>query len=144
MAEGRRSTDDNARWAQHEREHDKADSVHRREHETEQRSLELAAAQIERRLDDLNELRAEVLKDRTEYVRLDIYRAEHGALKSELLAQIDKVSGLTEAIRASLDNVQKSLDRAEGAVNTWRFIAGFLGIGGVALIIWSLASFGHP
>ena len=142
--DGRRSTDDNARWSQHEREHDTADAVHRREHEAEQRSLTLAAQQIERRLEDLNELRAEVLKDRAAFIQVDTYRAEHSALKAELLGQIEKVRAIAERIGDSLDTVQKSVDRAEGAVNTWRWIAGFLGIGGVALIIYSLATFGHP
>lgn len=137
MGEGRRAGDDDARWRQHEREHDTAERTHRREHEAEQRSLELAANQVDRRLAELNELRSEVVKDRSMFLRVETYNAEHKALASQ-------VDALVSALAARLDAVEKAFDRAEGAVNTWRWIAGFLGIGGVALIVWSLTTFGHP
>lgn len=129
--------DPDQRWAEHQRAHDRAEEAHRREHEAEARALDKGGEQLEHRLTELNKLREEVVLDRTQFVRADTWAAEHKALQQGFEALVEKL-----ALR--IDAVEKAYDRAEGAVNTWRWLAGFLGIGGVALIVWSLATFGHP
>ena len=140
MPDGRRATDEDGLerwWAWHLREHEAEERSRRREHDAEQRALDIATGDVNRRLGELNVLRSEVIKDRSQFIREDTYKSEHRSL-------VDQVDALVKALTARIDAVEKSLDRAEGAVNTWRFIAGFLGLGGVALIVWSLATFGHP
>ena len=121
------------RWSQHDREHETAERTHRREHESDQHALKVAADGVDRRLDELNGLRKEVILDRTQFVTSSTYAAEHNSIKVEFRGKVDTLS-------TRIDAVEKLLDRAEGAANTWRFIAGFLGVGGVAAIIYAIAN----
>jgi hypothetical protein len=86
----------------------------------EEKARELAVTGINRRLDELNNLRSEVQTDRGQFVTRVEYDAKH------------------EALMTTVDTMQKLLDRTEGAVNTWRWIAGFLGVSGVGAIFWAL------
>ena len=104
----------------HVREHERSEKAHQREHEAEEQARRLAVDGINRRLDELNQLRGEVVTDRTQYLTRVEYAARH------------------EALTVRVDSVERMLDKAEGAVNTWRWIAGFLGIGGVTAIVWAL------
>ena len=123
--------------AQHDKEHEVAERTHRREHEAEQKAVELAVDGVERRLDELNQLRKEVVLDRSQFVTAGTYGAENQALKVEFRGKYD-------ALGARIDALEKVLDRAEGAVNTWRAIAGFLGLGGVGAIVWAIIQSGRP
>jgi hypothetical protein len=122
--------------AQHDKEHDTAERTHRREHEAEAKALLLAVDGIERRLDELNQLRKEVILDRSQFVLHGSYEAEQQAIKVEFRGKHDQQS-------SRIDALEKVLDRAEGAVNTWRAIAGFLGLGGVGAIIWAIVQSGR-
>lgn len=118
-------------WTQHEREHETAERTHRREHQADQRAIEVAVASVDRRLDELNKLRAEVVTDRGQFVRNEAHTADVSAAKAEFRGEV-------KALSNRLDLIEKLLDKAEGAANTWRFLAGFLGLGGVSAVVWAL------
>ena len=121
------------RWEQHDREHSTAEHSHRREHDSESKAVELAVIGIERRLDELNQLRKEVILDRSQFVSSEAYGAELQAIKIEM-------RGKNDAQGARIDALEKIVDRAEGSLNTWRGIAAFLGISGVGAIVWAIAN----
>ena len=124
------------RQSLHDREHEAAERAHRREHDADQRAINLAVQGIDRRLDELNQLRKEVVTDRSMFLSSETYAAEHNGLKIELRTKVD-------ALGQRIDALEKVMDRAEGAVNTWRFIAGFLGVSGVAALVWAIVN-SHP
>lgn len=107
-------------WEAHRREHDRDEQAHQRQHLSDAKAIELAVANVDRRLAELNQLRSEVTTDRNQYLTRVEYTARHDTLLNRV------------------DALEKLLDKAEGAVNTWRFIAGFLGLGGIATIIWAV------
>lgn len=123
--------------AQHDKEHETAERTHRREHEAEAKAVALAVEGIDRRLDELNQLRKEVVLDRSAFVERGTYKAESDALKVELRGKYD-------ALGTRIDALEKVMDRAEGSINTWRAIAGFLGLGGIGAIIWAIIQSGQP
>jgi hypothetical protein len=54
-----------------------------RDQQSQQKALEVALVQMDRRLDELNDLRKAVEKDRIEFVRVDVYRPAHEELRSQ-------------------------------------------------------------
>jgi len=54
-----------------------------RDQESQQKALEVALVQMDRRLDELNDLRKAVEKDRVEFVRVDVYRPAHEELRTQ-------------------------------------------------------------
>ena len=123
--------DDRRQVGLHQREHEAAERAHRREHDADQRALDLAVAGIDRRLDELNQLRKEVITDRSQFVL-------HGGYESDIQALKVEFRGRNDALGQRVDNLEKLLDRAEGAVNAWRWLAGFLGVSGIGAIVWAL------
>lgn len=109
-----------AAHAAHEKLHEASDTTHESQHKSDEKALTLAVRTMEGRLDELNQLRGEVIQDRAQFVRIEVYRSDK------------------EALNARIDALERLIDRAEGAVNTWRFIAGFLGLGGVGAVVWAL------
>lgn len=107
-------------WAAHLREHERDEEAHQRQHESDAKAIELAVSNVDRRLGELNQLRSEVTTDRNQFLTRVEYNARH------------------ETLEGRVDGLEKLLDKAEGAVNTWRWLAGFLGVGGIAAIIWAL------
>ena len=51
-----------------------------KDQQSQQKALEVALVQMDRRLDELNELRKAVEKDRIEFVRVDVYAPAHEEL----------------------------------------------------------------
>jgi hypothetical protein len=119
------------RWEQHDREHSTAEHSHQREHESEEKAINLAVVGMERRLDELNQLRKEVVLDRSQFLTISTWDAEHKALKVEMRTK-------HEALDGRIDALEKVIDHFEGAVNTWRGIAAFLGISGVGAVIYAI------
>ena len=72
------------RWIQHDKEHEAAEKAHEREHQSEAKAVDLAVDGMERRLDELNQLRKEVVIDRSQYLTISTWDAEHKALKVEM------------------------------------------------------------
>lgn len=95
--------------------------------EERQRALEVLAAGMERRLDNLNELRQDVEKDRGQFLRLDVYDEKHEALEKAVL-ELERT--LTKAIRDGISANSHRIDNLEA----WRLKAV-----GAALILIPLA-----
>jgi hypothetical protein len=131
------SSADDQRWSAHHRYHESVDRAHRETHAAEERALDVRSREVDRRLEDLNHLRDEVVSDRAQFLRSETFMAEHRLLQQE-------VRGLMDTLTKRVDDAEKAIDRATGAVNTWRWIAGFLGASGVALLLWNLINLGHP
>lgn len=125
------------RWVQHDKEHEAAEKAHQREHSAEGKALELAVTGIERRLDELNQLRKEVVLDRSQFLTLSTWDAEHKAVKVEMRTK-------DEALDQRIDAIEKIVDHFQGSLNTWRGIAAFLGLGGVGAIVWAIVQTGKP
>lgn len=116
-----------------EREYLSDIQAHRREHDAEDKAVELAVKGLDRRLDELNELRKDVVSDRSQFVTADTYKAELTAMKAEL-------RGRSDANAARIDGLEKIIDRAEGSLNTWRGIAAFLGVTGIGAVIYAIVN----
>jgi len=119
----------------HQREHEAAERAHRREHDADQRAIDLAVTGIDHRLNELNQLRREVITDRSLLVSRESYDADQTALKNEVRSRHDTTTLRVEAL-------EKIINRAEGSLNTWRGIAAFLGVSGVAAVIWAILQAG--
>lgn len=113
---------DDQRWSAHEREHVTAESVHRREHDADEKARALAVGEMNRRLDELNQLRGEVTSDRAQFIRVETHTSD------------------MKGLEIRINTVEKLLDKAEGSLNVWRFIAGFLGLGGLSAVIWAIVN----
>jgi anti-sigma-K factor RskA len=55
-----------------------------------EQALQVALAQTERRLEDLNELRKAVETDRMEFVRVDVYQPAHEELRRQRVADSER------------------------------------------------------
>src|SRR6185503_21147156 len=62
-----------------------------RDQQSQQKALEVALVQMDRRLDELNELRKAVETDRMEFVRIDVYRPAHEELRSQRQADSERM-----------------------------------------------------
>ena len=60
--------------------------------EQNQRAIDKAEEAVEKRLEGMNEFRAQLASERGQYVTVDSYAQQHGALEDKLTALDDKVS----------------------------------------------------
>src|SRR6185369_2857590 len=58
---------------------------------SQQKALEVALTQMDRRLGELNELRKSVEKDRIEFVRADVYHPAHEELRRQRVADGERM-----------------------------------------------------
>ena len=77
-------------------EHRKA---HSERHTADERALQQAREVIDERLAKLNELRSEVLSDRSQFVRTDVYTKDIENMRA-LLTALDKKSASVEAVES--------------------------------------------
>jgi len=105
----------------HEKIHDVASQAHREQHAAEATAVSVAVAAMDRRLNDLGSI-ADRFSPNGQYVSIDAHRAE------------------LRTLEARINTVEKVMDRQEGAVNTWRWIAGFLGVGGIGAIVFAIVN----
>jgi len=80
---------------------------HDRQHELEQRARLDERDSVSLRLEKLNELRSEVVKDRIEYVRRDVFDSQYASLGSRL-AELEKNMVRTDALNAHAAEVAKT------------------------------------
>jgi hypothetical protein len=59
-----------------------------------QKALEVALTQMDRRLGELNELRKSVEKDRIEFVRVDVYGPAHEELRRQRITDGERTIGI--------------------------------------------------
>jgi replicative DNA helicase len=76
---------------------------HDRAHNAEHIAVGLAAKDLERRLDGLNELRAEVVQDRSQYMLVSTYDVKHQAL-------IDRLDRIAVTVEERRELLEKAVD----------------------------------
>ena len=72
-----------------------------RDQQSQQKALEVALVQMDRRLDELNDLRKAVEKDRIEFVRVDVYRPAHEELRSSRQADREALVTMASDIKTN-------------------------------------------
>ena len=70
-----------------------------RDQQSQQKALEVALVQMDRRLDELNELRKAVEKDRIEFVRVDVYAPAHEELRRQRITDSERAVGMQGDIK---------------------------------------------
>lgn len=68
---------------------------------TQQKALEVALTQMDRRLEDLNELRKAVEADRSQFVRNDVYHPAHEELRRQRVIDSEKLVAMTGEIKTN-------------------------------------------
>lgn len=85
-------------------------------------AVALALDELRRRLGEMNEFREENRRQAAQMVSRDLFDS-----------QLDRVEGLVATER-------EARRAAEGSLATWRFLAGFLGVSGLAGVILGLVA----
>jgi len=145
-------------WSAHQREHSLHGEAHELEHRMTQEALEKADNSLERRLEGMNEFRAQLEKQAGAFLTREVFEAfvKEQANKTELALSnmADKYDTLIKAIvnrhDSDTDTLRDEIQREreirktfEGSVNTWKWLATFLGASGVAGVIIMFATGTH-
>lgn len=78
-----------------------------KDRETQQKALEVALTQMDRRLEDLNELRKAVESDRVQFVKADVYHPAHEELRRQRVSDSERI------LANAADIKQNATDLAE-------------------------------
>jgi hypothetical protein len=85
---------------QHEKElRQQWQDAHERFHTLDKEALALARKEIDRRLNEMNQFRDQIERERGEFVRRDMYDEQHTALRVEMDARLK----LLESVRSNLE-----------------------------------------
>jgi len=74
---------------------------------SQQKALEVALTQMDRRLGELNELRKSVEKDRIEFVRVDVYHPAHEELRRQRIADGERMVGMQSDIKMNSNGLAR-------------------------------------
>ncbi len=75
--------------AQHERElREQWQHGHEQVHDTLRDSLSLARQDVDRRLEEMNQFREQIARERGEFLRRDMYDEQHNAIRNEMDARL--------------------------------------------------------
>lgn len=157
-----------ARWTAHFREHELSDSQraqlvraydnalaqavvsHQREHQLGQVAIEKAEEAINRRLETMNDFRAQLTEQQATFLARETFDSyvKDSDRKQELLSVTSGekfeavVRGLAsrhdtdfEALRQQIQAEREIRKAFEASINTWKWIASFLGASGVAGVV---------
>lgn len=145
-------------WSAHQREHALHGNSHEMEHRMAQEALEKADAGLERRLEGMNEFRAQLEKQAGAFLTREVFEAyvkeQTAKVETALTNSNDKYDTLIKAIvnrhDSDTDSLREEIQREreirktfEGSVNTWKWLATFLGASGVAGVIIMFATGNH-
>jgi Haemolysin XhlA. len=72
-----------------------------KDQQAQQKALEVALVQLDRRLNELNELRKAVEKDRVEFVRVDVYRPAHEELRTQRQTDSERMIAMASDIKTN-------------------------------------------
>lgn len=139
----------------HERVHSIHAEAHDREHELNELAITKAENQVDRRLEGMNEFRDQLNKQAQTFVTRDIFDKYTSDMEAKIEIALASLSDKDEAlIRSAINrhdsdfNSLRDLIQAErevrkafeGSINTWKWLAGFLGASGVAGVILLFAT----
>lgn len=118
--------------------------AHQREHDNAAKAIERAEVSLNSRLEGMNQIRGQLDRQAATFVTRDAYDGQaekydavFRALATKHDADIDLVRGQIQVER----EVRKTL---EGSITTWRWIASFLGVGGIGGVLYLLVTRGTP
>ncbi len=84
-----------------------------------QTALEVKAVEMERRLEALNQLRSEVIKDRSVYIRNDVYDVNHAQLTTTLNTVLQRIA-VNESDRATIISQIAYIEEIRKEINFFR------------------------
>lgn len=95
------------------------------------KALVVARAELERRLDGLNELREDVEKDRAQFVKGDVYYPAHEELRRQRVADAEKITVIQGDVKSNATDIAAMKNSL-----TWltRLIMGALILGVIAYV----------
>lgn len=95
----------------HERElREQWQEAHKRIHEMEQESLALARQSIDGRLDEMNQLRAQISAERGFYVSREYYDQNHNSLRDSLMILINQHARESDTRLKLLETTKSNLE----------------------------------
>ena len=142
----------------HHREHTVHEASHEREHQFTKEALDKADKTLETRLEGMNEFRAQLEKQAGAFLTREIFETfvKEQVAKTELAlatntdkydtivkAIVNKHESDVEALRAEIQGERDYRKTFEGSINTWKWIATFLGASGLAGVILMFATGKH-
>lgn len=143
----------------HNREHDLHDRAHKVEHEMTQSALTKADNALEIRLEGMNEFRAQLEKQAGAFITREFFeqytKEQNNKTETALNTNTEKYDTIVKAIvnrhDSDIDAMEKAIQSErehrktfEGSVNTWKWIATFLGASGLGGVILMLITRANP
>lgn len=141
------------RFVAHQREHDLHQSFHDSEHNMTELALNKADEALERRLEQMNEFRAQLEKQASTFLTRDLFdqytKEQVNKIEDAIVNNAEKYDTIIKAIvnrhdsdneslRTEIQSEREHRKTFEGSVNTWKWILGFIGasgLGGVILLL---------
>jgi len=135
----------------HNREHELNRIAHEREHELNDKALNKAEQSMDKRLEGMNEFREQLNSQTATFVNRETFerytKESDVKIDAALLALTDKWDTISKSLVNRHDSDFNSLageiqaereirKSFEGSVNTWKWLASFLGASGVAGVIY--------
>jgi len=142
-------------WNAHMREHQLHENAHELEHTMTSEALNKADAALERRLEGMNEFRAQLEKQSGAFLTREVFeqviKDTNTKTDLALVNHADKYDTIIKAIvnrhEADMDALKDEIQGEreyrktfEGSINTWKWIATFLGASGLAGVIIMFAT----
>lgn len=78
-----------------------------KDRDSQQKALEVALTQMDRRLGELNELRKAVENDRVQFVKIDVYHPAHEELRRQRVADGERIVGMQSDIKSNATNLAR-------------------------------------
>jgi uncharacterized protein YydD (DUF2326 family) len=95
----------------HERElREQWQKSHESFHILDKEALVLARKEIDRRLNDMNQFRAQIEKERGDFLQRDMYDQQYGTLRGEVDARFNVLRNETDARLKLLENTKSNLE----------------------------------
>lgn len=108
------------RYRAHAEEHRIHERAHEREHVTTELAIKTATTTLDKRLDGMNEFRDQLRDQAATFVTRDSFTGSIAALRQEIATE------------------REARKELSGSLNTWRWLAGFLGLSGIGALLWAL------
>lgn len=106
----------------HVEEHRIHEVAHEREHQATETAIQTATTTLDKRLDGMNEFRDQLRDQAATFMRRDA------------------VEALVQSLRQEIATEREARKEMGGSLNVWRFLVGFLGVGGVAALVYALVN----
>lgn len=131
-------------WVAHLREHQLHENAHELEHAMTSEALTKADLALERRLEGMNEFRAQLEKQSGAFLTREVFEQalNNNAEKYDTIikAIVNRHEADMDALKDEIQGEREYRKTFEGSINTWKWIATFLGASGLAGVILMFAT----